>query len=146
MELPAICSRGAFRIVCAPSSSAGGLRTDLREAGFESYFLDSTVIVDKHSFLAELQCKCRLDMLPGSKLTSWDAASDLLWQQLMAQSSIKAVIVWENAQVMLEGRLQLLLNCLELLLSVAELTERQDQSADLHPVMLRIVLLGIREE
>jgi RNAse (barnase) inhibitor barstar len=133
---------GTFRVVCLASTSGDILRADLDTAGFACYFLDSSSIIDKESFFEQLSHGCELSIDSSKRLTSWDAASDLLWQKLMEQSKDKVAIIWRDAHLMLDGRLQLLLDCLEFLLGVAEMVERQEVTPDSHPVFLRVILIG----
>lgn len=133
---------GTFRVACVASTSADVLRTDLETAGFACYVLDSSSIIDKESFLGRLSHGFELSDDSSYRLTSWDATADLLWQKLMEQPKYKVAIMWRDAHLMLDGRLQLLLDCLEFLLGVAETVERQDVTADCHPVFLRVVLIG----
>lgn len=133
---------GVFRVRCLDANSESLLHADLHAAGYTCYFLEASAMRDKTSFLAELCHGCHLAHKPGHPLTSWDVAADLLWQQLMEQPRSKAAIVWWDAHLLLEHRLSLLLDGLEFLQGVAESAERQRPSADCHPVLLRIVLLG----
>lgn len=133
---------GTFRVSCIASRYEETLRTDLERAGFACYWLDSHCITDKESFLKELSRGCGLSVDPAIKLTSWDATADLLWQGLMEQPKNKVAIIWRNANVMLDGKLQLLLDCLEFLQGVAETVEKQEVTVDCHPVLVRVVLMG----
>ncbi|MCA8984768.1 MAG: hypothetical protein KDA76_13470 [Planctomycetaceae bacterium] len=133
---------GTFRVACLKARSEDVLHAELHEAGFTCYFLESHAITDSDSFLEELCHGCHLSHPPGVKLTSWDAAADLLWQRIMEQPQSRVAIVWWDAHLLLDGRLQLLLDCLEFLQGVGEVTEHQAESLDCHPVLLRVVLLG----
>jgi hypothetical protein len=101
------------------------------------YSLDSTVVTDKQSFLGELSRRLGI-----ASVKKWDAAADLLWQQLMEQTAKRVAVVWENADAMFDGRLQLLFDCIEFLSDVGRIAERQEVTVDNHPVLLRIVLFG----
>ena len=133
---------GTFRVACISSVSMDILRADLSAAGFDCYFLDSNHIRNKESFLGELAKACSLNHDPTVALTSWDAASDILWQRLMEQPKGKVAVIWRDAHLLLDGRLQLLLDSLELLLGVADIVERQEATLECHPVLLRVVLTG----
>lgn len=133
---------GAFRISCVSCSSAWRLKDELRIQGFGLYSLSSVGVTDKRSLLRALAEGFSLDLPKGSGLTSWDAFSDLLWQQLMEQPNHRVVLFWSDAHLMLDGHLTLLLETLEVLQGVAETVESQEQNGECHPVLLRIVLEG----
>jgi hypothetical protein len=134
---------GAFRISCISSSSGTRLKDKLRSEGFGIYSFDSASICDKPSLLQALKECFSLEIPQGSSLTSWDAFSDLVWQQLMEQPSNRVVLFWENAHSMLNGRLGLMLDALEVLQSVGDTVEKQEKDDECHPVLLRIVLEGM---
>ncbi len=133
---------GYFRVVCVSSYSWDEVNSSLRSQGFVLYNLESEGIVDKKSLLRNLVQSFELVLPDNDPLTSWDAASDLLWQVLMDGTANQVALLWKDSQKMLESNLQLFLNAIEFFQGVAETVERQENTTDTHSVLFRIVAFG----
>ena len=130
---------GAFRVRWISLRSNALVRSSLESEGFRCFDLRPSS--SKNDFLEALRV-CFVLQCDVKCLTSWDSASDFLWESLMEQPSNKVAIFWHGTNGLLDGGLQFFTDCLEFLGGVAEIAERQEQTVDCHPVLLRIVLLG----
>jgi hypothetical protein len=133
---------GTFRTVCVSTGSFHVLKANLDLMGFALYSFDSKPVHDSPTFLREL-ARCFGILDPGAKkIRSWDGASDLIWQELMARPEKRAAILIRDAHVLVGRRMQVLLDALDVLFALADSVEKQKVTAGTHPVLLRIVLIG----
>jgi hypothetical protein len=131
---------GSFRTVCASGGSPSTFRASLETQGFRAYVLDSAGVDNKLALLAALAECFGINDYADSALSSWDAASDVIWQALMERSDQRVAILWHHADVMIANQLQLFLHGLEILYALGDTLERQEVTTDTHPVLLRIVI------
>lgn len=133
---------GTFRVVCISSSSWEEVELSLSSRGCDLYFFESEGVVDKHTFL---ECLLRSFQIPTpthGAVTSWDAASDLLWQSFMQRPAYQVVLFWRDSQKIIEMRLQLFLDALQFFQDLADTVESQVNSEDTHPVLFRLIAFG----
>lgn len=131
-------SLGTFRNVCLSAHSEGALIAGLTQYKANIYSIDLEKVADKGLFLDALGKAFNFP----TKITNWDAASDLVWEKLIESTANQAALIFRNSQTLLNNNLQLFLDVLEFLFGVAEIIEREKKSSDTHPVLLRIILLG----
>jgi len=135
-------SLGSFRAVCVSSASLRSVSDNLEVQGFRAYAIDSTGVDNKTSLLAALaDCFGLMDHFTKGS-SSWDAASDLIWQALIERREKRVALLWEHADAMIASETQLFLDALEMLYALGDTLERHEASADYYPVLLRIVLFG----
>jgi hypothetical protein len=130
---------GGFRAVCVSSSSFTIVQASLEAMGFRTYILESQHVHDKETFIQAL-ATCFDFEYSGRPV--WDAASDLMWQSLIAQPNNRAAVLWKDCGSMIENDLQLFLDGFELLCMLGHSIERQELTSDCHPILLRIVVFG----
>lgn len=133
---------GSFRAVCVSVASLPTVRANLEAQGFRASVLDSTGVDNKAALLAALADCFGATDYANNGLSSWDAASDLIWQELMDRPDKRVALMWNHADVMIANHLQLFLDGLEMLYALGDTLERQETTADTHPVLLRIVVFG----
>jgi RNAse (barnase) inhibitor barstar len=147
METPSIehlspNSIGSFRAACVCSGSVSSVQASLEKQGFRPYVFESSSVHDKNSLLSALVKCLSLTEYANNGLSSWDAASDVIWQVLTERPENRVALLWNHADVMVAEQLQLFLYALEMLYAVSDTLERQETIAGCHPVLLRIVLFG----
>jgi hypothetical protein len=133
---------GSFRTVCVSAASLPTVRADLETQGFMTYVLDSVGVDNKAALLAALADCFAITEYANHGLSSWDAASDVIWQVLMERPDKHIALMWNHADMMIANHLQLFLDGLEMLYALGSTLERQEATADTHPVLLRIVVFG----
>lgn len=133
---------GSFRTVCVSADSEPTVRAHLETQGFRTYSLDPSEIVSKSSLLASLADCIGITDRASNGWSSWDATTDFIWQVLMERPDNRVAILCNHANVMTANQLQLFLDGLEMLYALADTLERQETTADTHPVLLRIVIFG----
>jgi hypothetical protein len=79
------------------------LRKQLTQQGFRVYELDGSQISSGHSLFAEIKRKLPLDPLLIGETIKWDAVADSLWGGLDSVALERSVIIWTNADHMLEN-------------------------------------------
>lgn len=97
--------------------------------------------MSKSEFLESLRSTLHLPC-GENLLTSWDSAADYFWEAMMDQTSSKVAFFWDSVDLLVDSKLAILTKCLEFLVSVSEVVERQELSSDCHPVLVQIYLVG----
>lgn len=133
---------GSFRVVCISSSCRENAELSLKSRGFHIYTLEGKEIVDKHSLMGCIVQSLHIPMPENEPLTSWDAASDLVWQVLMERTENRIAMFWHDSDVFINSNLQLYIDSLQFFHEIAESVERQVDSNGTHPVLFRIVAFG----
>lgn len=134
---------GAFRVVCAANTSITAVRSVLVTQGFRVLTLRSAGIKDKASLLSAFVDCFELRNFGTNPLSSWDAASDLIWQSLVEMPENKVGVLWLDVDQIISTQLQLFVDGLELLQVIGGEVERQKTTSNSHPVLLRIIALGV---
>ena len=117
------------------------LRKALPKAGFAVYTLTPSHGVGEEALFAWLVDAFRTKEFYPDEISTWDGLSDVIWQALQGRPEQRVALIWRDADVIMATQLQLFLDALELLHHVAD-TVREATRGNVHPVVLRIVLLG----
>jgi hypothetical protein len=133
---------GSFRTVCVSAASLANVQESLESQGFRTYILDLVEVDSKASLLSGLVESLEITDYSKNGLSSWDATVDIIWQILMNRPDKRVALLWIHFDVMIARQLQLSLDAIEMLYALADTLERQEATADTHPVLLRIAAFG----
>jgi hypothetical protein len=103
---------------CVAQVDLARLREVLRRHGFAVIDLDGKAVRDKATLLA--QAEFDLPPVEGMRPGNWDALADYLWNGLYESGEERVALVWTDADQIVHGDLQDLLDGLRVLTSVAD--------------------------
>lgn len=116
------------------------LRQGLDEWEFSVWELDGSQIRDRHTFFRQVLADFDL---PGvTDIRSWHGLQDYLWGRLAQGEETRLVIVWRQADRMLDGGLGVLLEAVDVLRELARSVGGGEESGFPREVELSIVLTG----
>jgi Barstar (barnase inhibitor) len=103
---------------CVAQADLVPLRDALDGGGFAVLTLDGKPVRDKESLLA--QAEIDLPPVEGMRPVNWDALADYLWNVLAELHAEQVALVWTDADQIVHGDLQDLLDALRVFAGVAD--------------------------
>jgi len=132
------------QIYCVDANEQINLIDKLNELDVTCFVINGTNISDTDSFYAEAANILPLDPpLTGIK-RNWDAFTDSLWEGLANLECSKVVIIWSNADKMVNTALSQLIEICIVMNDVIKSVSQESTGISV-PVNLALILLGSGE-
>jgi len=125
-------------VTCVAQVDLAELEEVLRGFGFAVLTLNGKGVRDKATLLA--QAEADLPPVEGMRPGNWDALADYFWNGLLALGEERVALVWTDADQILQGNLQDLLDALRVLGGVADAV--REGGGLPRPTTVLIFLLG----
>jgi hypothetical protein len=125
-------------VTCVAQVDLAQLEEALAGYGFAVIGLDGKLVRDKATLLA--QAEADLPPVEGMRPGNWDALADYLGNGLAELGEERVALVWTDADQIVQGDLQDLLDGLRVLTGVADAVRAGEGLP--HPIDLMIFLVG----